>query len=49
MCISTNFQITSQQGFIYKIDNFDLHINTVVSKTHFHMKGLLNRSSVDLQ
>ena len=49
MCISTNFQTTSQQGFIHKIDNFDLHTKTVVSKTHFHMKGLRNRSSVDLQ
>lgn len=39
MCISTNFQTTSQQGFIHKIDNFDLHTKTVVSKTHFHMKG----------
>ena len=49
MCISTNFQTTSQQGFIHKIDNFDLHTKTVVSKTHFHMEGLRNRSSVDLQ
>ena len=49
MCISTNFQTASQQGFIHKIDNFDLHTKTVVSKTRFHMKGLRNRSSVDLQ